>query len=72
MPPHYRLKVKVNFWKIGSWNNERGSISVDGKEIWGRNYTVSEGYQNTICGVNSPGLLIILNVDGTSCQPLSK
>jgi hypothetical protein len=72
LPPHYRLKVKVNYWKIDSWDNERGSVSVDGKEIWGRNYGVADGYQNTICGANQPGYSIILISDGTSCQPLSK
>jgi len=34
MPGHYRVKVKVTFLKIDSWDNEWGVIEIDGVEIW--------------------------------------
>lgn len=30
LPPHYRLKIKLLFAKIDSWDNERGFLHVDG------------------------------------------
>lgn len=30
LPGHYRLKIKLLFAKIDSWDNERAILSVDG------------------------------------------
>lgn len=38
MEPHYRIKVKLTFAKIDSWDNEEGSISLDGEKIWARRF----------------------------------
>lgn len=29
MPPHYRVKVKLTFAKVDSWDNEEGFILID-------------------------------------------
>jgi hypothetical protein len=30
LPPHYKLKVNVQLWKIDSWDNEVMFVLVDG------------------------------------------
>lgn len=30
LPPHYEMKLKLNLFKIDSWDKERFFISVDG------------------------------------------
>lgn len=50
MPPHYRIKVKLTFAKIDSWDNEEGSVALDGTKIWARRFQYNEGYTNSVCG----------------------
>jgi hypothetical protein len=34
LPAHNILKLKVQFWKIDSWDNEEARVFADGKIIW--------------------------------------
>jgi hypothetical protein len=29
LPPHYRIKVKLMYWKFASWDNEIGFVDID-------------------------------------------
>ena len=48
--PHYRLKLKLLFAKIDSWDNEVATVKVDGTELWKRSFIYHEGYWGNICG----------------------
>ncbi|CAK64683.1 unnamed protein product (macronuclear) [Paramecium tetraurelia] len=48
--PHYKLKIKVLWAKIDSWDNEAAQIKVDGKLVWERRFQWHEGYFGKICG----------------------
>ncbi|CAD8071148.1 unnamed protein product [Paramecium sonneborni] len=48
--PHYKLKIKVLWAKIDSWDNEAAQIKVDGNMVWERNFQWYEGYSGKICG----------------------
>lgn len=51
MPGHYRIKVKLTFVKMDSWDNEHAYIEVDGKKIWDRTlHYNNDGYHHPICG----------------------
>lgn len=34
VPAHYRLRLKVQFFKIDAWNDEYLYIDVDGRRVW--------------------------------------
>jgi hypothetical protein len=36
LPPHYRIKIKLTFVKIDSWDNEWAYVELDGGRIWER------------------------------------
>ncbi len=36
LPSHNALRLRVQFWKIDSWDNEFAKIIVDGIEVWSR------------------------------------
>ncbi|CAK67494.1 unnamed protein product (macronuclear) [Paramecium tetraurelia] len=48
LPPHFKVKVDFDFWKIDSWDNEGVYIFVDDK-LWAKGYSWWQGSQ--ICGV---------------------
>lgn len=49
-PAHSQAKFKFKIFKIDQWNGERLSLYVDGKEIWGHNFVVADGFPRDICG----------------------
>ena len=49
LPPHYRIKIKVTYFKIDSWDNHEGWIAVEGEKIWKRAFPYNEIYK--LCGV---------------------
>ena len=50
LKPHYRLKIKMLFAKIDSWDGEVGLLRVDGTELWKRGFIYHEGPWGNICG----------------------
>lgn len=34
LPSHDMLRVRLQFWKIDSWDTEMAFIKVDGRAIW--------------------------------------
>lgn len=49
LPPHYRIKIKLTYFKIDSWDGHEGWISVEGERIWKRAFGYNEVYK--LCGV---------------------
>jgi len=48
LPPHYRIKIKVTYFKLDSWDGHEGYIAVEGERIWKRPFAVVETYK--LCG----------------------
>jgi len=51
LPPHNQIRIKFQFWKIDSWDNEMFYCSVDGQKL-----EVFQGQYNAgvqLCGENS-------------------
>ena len=48
LPPHYRIKIKVTYFKLDSWDGQEGWITVEGEKIWKRTFGVVEIYK--LCG----------------------
>jgi len=46
--PHDELRVSLDLLKLDSWDDESGSVMVDGKEVWARAFARHEGV--AICG----------------------
>ncbi|CAD8141140.1 unnamed protein product [Paramecium pentaurelia] len=42
LPPHYQIRIKLNFWKLGCWENERLYIIID-ELVWQQQFTCSQG-----------------------------
>jgi hypothetical protein len=36
LPPHYRIKIKLTYFKLDSWDGHNGYIDVDGDRVWKR------------------------------------
>lgn len=43
LPPHQKVRVQLQFWKIDSWDNERAALFANDREVWAQNF-VSVGY----------------------------
>ena len=43
LPPHYKMKIKLKFFKIDSWDDEFFRIYVDGLKVFERSYALSQG-----------------------------
>lgn len=66
MPGHYRVKVKLTFLKIDSWDNHQAWVEIDGVRIWERtlNYN-ADGYHTPICGFTAyRDLFIAVEAEG--------
>ncbi|CAD8139608.1 unnamed protein product [Paramecium octaurelia] len=78
LPPHYKLRIKVNFWKLGCWDNEVQYIIID-DIVWKQTFNCSQGfsqcgtsYQDYLCQVdiiithNSETLVLLMksSLDG--------
>ncbi|CAK66915.1 unnamed protein product (macronuclear) [Paramecium tetraurelia] len=50
LPPHYKLKITSQFWKIDSWNDEYAYAIAD-NYVWSQMYSYSDGTQ--MCGRRS-------------------
>ncbi|CAD8106299.1 unnamed protein product [Paramecium sonneborni] len=48
--PHYKLRLNVLWAKIDSWDNEKGLILIDGKEVWSQSFNNNDGYGIKLCG----------------------
>jgi hypothetical protein len=44
LPVHNMIKLKIQLFKIDSWNNESAFISIDGTVVWTKSYGVTEGF----------------------------
>jgi len=49
LPPHYRIKIKMTYFKLDSWDGHEGWLAVEGERIWKRAFGVAEAYK--LCGV---------------------
>jgi hypothetical protein len=47
IPPHYKLKINVQLWKIQTWDNELMQVFVDGF-LWETKWAYAAGA--SICG----------------------
>lgn len=36
LPLHNAMRLRLQFWKIDSWDNEFAKVVVDGFEVWSR------------------------------------
>lgn len=39
LPPHYKMRIRVQFWKIDSWDGESFIIYVDGVNVYQKAYS---------------------------------
>jgi hypothetical protein len=53
VPPHFKLKLQVQLWKIDSWDNEKMQIYVDGF-LWEARWGFSDG-GTELCGAGGNG-----------------
>lgn len=66
---HYRLSLKLQFWKIDNWENAAFLVYVDDKLVFNREYKGSDGKK--LCGNSNPevGTLadnIVIDLDHNS------
>lgn len=62
LPPHYKLKIQYQFWKVDSWDNEIAYLYVDRREQWRQVFSWSEGVE--LCyggGAGSPEKIVNVN-----------
>ena len=52
LPLHNAMRLRLQFWKIDSWDNEFAKIIVDGIEVWSRQFIYYQGFPGSICGQN--------------------
>ncbi|CAD8105868.1 unnamed protein product [Paramecium primaurelia] len=51
LPPHFQVKVKVQMWKIDSWDNELFLMEIDDQEKFRQAFAYNEGVD--LCGVDT-------------------
>ncbi|CAK66672.1 unnamed protein product (macronuclear) [Paramecium tetraurelia] len=47
LPPHYKLRINLNFWKLGCWDNEVQYIIID-DIVWQQTFSCAQGFSQ--CG----------------------
>ncbi|CAD8148386.1 unnamed protein product [Paramecium octaurelia] len=52
LPPHYKINVSLEFWKVDSWNKEYAYVIVD-DVLWSRKFYYTDGVQ--LCGSTAEG-----------------
>jgi CubicO group peptidase (beta-lactamase class C family) len=48
---HNTIRVKMQLWKIDSWDGEALTVYVDGKVVWSKNLKYTDGFSSSVCGV---------------------
>jgi hypothetical protein len=62
LPPHYRIKIKMTYFKLDSWDGHEGWVAVEGERIWKRAFGVGETYK--LCGIAEFGWkTLVVGVD---------
>lgn len=51
LPKHSMVMIKMQVWKLDSWDYERIDLNVDGFNVWQDNLNYWGGYHNVLCGV---------------------
>lgn len=51
LPVHSNIKVKLQLWKIDSWDDEFLFVTVDGQLMYTKSFKIVEGFSVNYCGV---------------------
>lgn len=63
LPLHNQLRLKMQFWKIDTWDNEWAQILVDGVVVWQQQFTNAKNILTSVCGNANPDDIVDVEVD---------